>query len=187
MKKILAKIWYAAFSWKFIADSATLKQSEHCVMIAAPHTSNWDFPFAIFGFWLKGLDLKFFIKDNYTKPFLIGGIFRWLGALGVNRSKRNNLVEHSVELLKSNKKLVILVPAEGTRGRVEKWRKGFYQIAVQAQVPITLGYLDFKKKEAGLGLIFHPTGNFEKDMQVIEDFYKNIEGKNPENYNPKIF
>jgi 1-acyl-sn-glycerol-3-phosphate acyltransferase len=187
MKKFLAKIWYAAFGWTFKTDDATLEKSTHCVMIAAPHTSNWDFPFAILGFWLKGLDLKFFIKDSYTNPFLIGGIFRWMGALGVDRSKRNNLVEHSVELLKSNKKLVILVPAEGTRSRVEKWRKGFYQIAVQAEVPITLGYLDFKKKEAGLGPVVYPTGDFEKDMQIIEDFYRHITGKNPENYNPKIF
>ena len=187
MKKFIAKIWYKAFGWTFNSNDEKKEKSKHCVMIAAPHTSNWDFPFTILGFWLEGLDLKFFIKDNYTKPFLIGSIFRWLGALGVNRSKRNNLVEHSVALLKSNKNLVILVPAEGTRSRVNKWRKGFYQIAVQAQVPISLGYLDFKKKEAGLGPILYPTGDFEKDMQVIEDFYRNIEGKNPENYNPKIF
>ncbi len=156
-------------------------------MIAAPHTSNWDFPHALFGFWLMGLDLKYFIKDSYTKPFLYGWFFKWTGALGVDRSKRNNLVEHSVNLLKNSKTLVVLVPAEGTRKFVKRWRKGFYQIAMEAKVPISFGYLDYKNKIAGVGNVFQPTGDLEKDMQVIEDFYRNIEGKNPENYNPKIF
>jgi len=187
MKKFLAKIWYAASGWTFKIEADVLKGCEHSVMVAAPHTSNWDFPFAVFGFWLMGINVKFFIKDNYTKPFLIGSIFRWLGALGVDRSKRNNLVEHCVELLTTQKKLTVAVPAEGTRGKVDKWRQGFYQIATQANVPITMAYMDYKKKEAGVARVYHPTGDFEKDMQVFEDFYKNIAGKNPENYNPKIF
>jgi len=186
MKKLIAKIWFTLSGWKLNTTPAVIDKARHSVMIAAPHTSNWDFPFTIFGFWLMDIDLKYFIKDSYTRSPL-GWFFRWTGALGVDRAKQNNLVEHTASMLKGDKNLVILVPAEGTRKRVERWRTGFYQIAMQAQVPISLGYLDFEKKIAGVGDVFMPTGNFEADMQHIEDFYKNIPGKNPELYNPKIF
>jgi 1-acyl-sn-glycerol-3-phosphate acyltransferase len=186
VKKLLARFFFFVAGWKPDADPALIERARHSVMVAAPHTSNWDFPFAILGFWYIGLDMKYFIKDSYTKSIL-GWFFTWTGALGVDRSKQNNLVEHTVNLLKTNRNLVILVPAEGTRKRVEKWRKGFYTIATEAGVPISLGYLDFKLKMAGIGQIFEPTGNFEADMQVIQEFYQTKTGKHPELYNPQIF
>ena len=155
-------------------------------MVAAPHTSNWDFAYAIFGFWYMGLPLKYFIKDDYTKSIL-GWFFKWTGALGVDRSKRNNLVEHTVSLLKEDPNLVILVPAEGTRKRVDRWRKGFYVIAKQAGVPVSLGFLDYKNKIAGVGKVIRPTDNFEADMEAIQAFYLDKTGKHPELYNPKIY
>ncbi len=159
---------------------------KHCVMVAAPHTSNWDFPFAMSTFWLMDVPVRFFIKDSYTKS-IFGWFFKSLGAIGVNRENaQNGLTEFAVEQLKKHKQLVILVPAEGTRKRVEKWRTGFYHIAQQAQVPIGLGYLDFAKKEAGVKSLFYPTGNLENDLSEIQEVYKNIQGKIPENYNPII-
>ena len=80
-----------------------------------------------------------------------------------------------------------MVPAEGTRKKVERWRTGFYRIALEANVPIALGYLDYKKKVAGVTRLVHPTGDFEKDMQLIEAFYKEIHPKHPELYNAKIY
>jgi 1-acyl-sn-glycerol-3-phosphate acyltransferase len=82
---------------------------------------------------------------------------------------------------------VILVPAEGTRKRVEKWRTGFYRIALEAKVPISLGYLDYKKKEAGTLGAFWPSGDFQKDMDYIADQYRDIVPKFPEKYNTKIY
>lgn len=187
MKKAIAKFWFTLSGWKLGAPPHLIAKAKNSVMIAAPHTSNWDFVYAIFGFWLMGLDLKYFIKNAYTKGPM-GWIFRFTGALGVDRSKHNNLVDYSVQQLRNNKgQMVILVPAEGTRKRVEKWRSGFYHIAVQAGVPISLGFLDYKNKIAGIGDVFMPSGNFEVDMQHIEDFYKTIQGKNPELYNPHIY
>lgn len=186
MKKFIARIWFFFAGWKLDASPELLAQARHSVMVAAPHTSNWDFAYAIFGFWYMGLDMKYFIKDDYTKSIL-GWFFKWTGALGVDRSKRNNLVAHTASLLANDDKLVILVPAEGTRKRVDRWRKGFYAIAQQAGVPISLGYLDYKKKIAGVGKVYYPTGNFEEDMQVIQDFYKDKTGKHPELYNPQIY
>ena len=186
MKKALAKFWYFLLGWKIELPVELKDEIKHSVMVAAPHTSNWDFPFAIFGFWLMEIDVRYFIKDVYTKSFM-GWFFKWTGAIGVDRSKQNNLVDYTAELLLNNNNLVILVPAEGTRARVEKWRTGFYTIAKKAHVPVSLGFLDFKEKRAGVGGVIHPSGDFEKDMAEIEQFYLTKTGKNPENYNPKIF
>lgn len=185
MKKILGKVFMAVAGWKVKIDLNT-KSIDHCVMIAAPHTSNWDFPFTLATFWIKGIDLKFFIKDSYTKAFY-GFIFKWMGAIGVDRNKNNNLVEYAVSLLNAQEKLVILIPPEGTRSKVDFWKKGFYHIANGASVPIALGFLDFKHKVAGVDRLVMPTGKIDVDLKVIEDVYLKYTGKNPENYNPIIF
>lgn len=185
LKKLLANFFLWISGWKVTAR--VTPQMAHSVMLAAPHTSNWDFPFALASFWKMGIDVKYFIKDNYTKSPL-GWFFRWTGAIGVDRSKKSNkLTDYAIELLKENDQLVILVPAEGTRRRVEKWRTGFYRIAREADVPISLGFLNYKDKIAGVGRPFYPTGDFENDMTHIQEFYRPIPGKHPENYNPKIF
>lgn len=164
---------------------ADMSKVGHSVMVAAPHTSNWDFLFAIAGFWIMGLNVRYFIKDSYTKS-PVGFLFRWTGALGVNRAARNNLVDHTIQLLKENEQMVILVPAEGTRKKVEKWKKGFYHIALGAGVPISLGYLDYKKKIGGVLTVFEPSGVEAEDFDFIQAQYLPITGKYPENYNPQI-
>lgn len=170
--------------WKVKAK--VTEQTKHSVMIAAPHTSNWDFPIALAAFWIMGLDVKFFIKDEYTKG-LFGWFFKWTGAVGVDRNKKkNNLTAFAIDLLQQ-KKIVVIVPAEGTRARVEKWRTGFYRIAVEAKVPISLGTLDYKEKFADILDVFMPTGNFEEDMLYIQEQYKVINARFPENYNQQIF
>ncbi len=184
MKKLIAKFVFFISGWK--ADYKPEFKVPKTVMLAAPHTSNWDIVYALAVYWLEGIDAKFLIKDTYTKSFF-GWFFKWLGAIGVNRSKNNNLVDYSVELFNTSEKLVLMVPAEGTRRRVEKWKTGFYHIANNAKVPVSFGFLDYKKKLAGVGDAYLLTGDFEKDMQYVQDFYKDIQGKHPENYNPTIY
>lgn len=185
MKRILAKLLYKLSGWK-LNINVDLKLVKHSVVIAAPHTSNWDFPFTLGAFWLMGVDLKFFIKDSYTNG-LAGPLFRWFGALGVNREKKNNLVKHAATLLNKYQELAIVIPAEGTRSFVDEWKSGFYHIASEAKVDICLGYLDYKNKEAGIGKLIHPSGDLKNDLEIIEAYYKNYSGKNPEMYNPVIF
>lgn len=184
MKKLIAKFVLFISGWK--ADYPEHFKVSKSVMLAAPHTSNWDIVYALAVYWLEGIDAKFLIKDSYTKGFF-GFFFKWLGAIGVNRSKNNNLVDYSVELFNSSESLVLMVPAEGTRQRVEKWKTGFYHIAKTAKVPVSFGFLDYKQKVAGVGNVYDLTGDFENDMQTIEDFYAEIETKHPELYNKKIF
>jgi len=186
MKKIIAKIIFGAFRWKTSVN--TTDEMRKCVMIAAPHTSNWDFLFTMMTFWKHDIKLKFFVKDSYTKKFLIGSIARKMGAIGVDRSKKGkNLVDFAIDVLKNNKEMVILVPAEGTRKYVEKWKTGFYHIAKGANVPIALGFLDYKKKLAGVGPMVYTTESQEDDFNKIQEYYKNITGRHPELYNKKIY
>lgn len=184
MKKWLGKAILGLFGWKI--SGSVPPELKRMVMVAAPHTSNWDYPIAILSFWYIGIKMRYFIKDAYTRSVL-GFLFRASGAIGVDRSRRGNLTSFAIEQLEQNDEMVILVPAEGTRARVEKWKTGFYHIAIQAKVPIVLGYVNYEKKIAGIGPVYHPTGDFETDMAHIEAFYRDKVGRFPEHYNPKIY
>jgi len=185
MKKFLAKLVNFLTGWHVnVPEQFRLKKA---VMIAAPHTSNWDLIHALPGLWLGGYRPRFFIKDDFKKVPIINWLLKWVGAIWVNRKKNNNLIKHSVEMLKNEKELILLVPAEGTRSAVPQWKLGFYHIAKEADLPILLSYLDYEKKEAGVGKIVYPTDDFEKDILKIENFYKKIVPKHPEKYNKQIF
>ena len=150
------------------------------VMIAAPHTSNWDLPMTLIVVFALRLKVYFLAKHTLFWP-PVGYFLRWLGGIPVDRTRANNLVEQLVELFDSNEQLVIIVPPEGTRKKVRYWKSGFYHIAHGAKVPIALGFIDFGKKVAGVGGMFMPTGDFEADLPVIREFYSGMTGKNPEN------
>ncbi len=185
MKRFIGQLILKLFGWKLnVPERFRIKKG---VMIGAPHTSNWDIVFSLAGMWAAGYRPRFFIKKEWTDNLFVGWLIKWLGGIGVDRGKRNNLVEHSVEMLNLADELILLVPAEGTRSRVPAWKKGFYHIALQADLPVILAYLDYGKKEAGVGDVLRLTGDFEKDMLKIEDFYKDVTAKYPENYNPEIF
>jgi 1-acyl-sn-glycerol-3-phosphate acyltransferase len=102
-----------------------------------------------------------------------------MGALPVDRSKNNSLVQTMMDILEGSESMVILVTPEGTRKYQPRWRKGFYYTAVGANVPIVLGYLDYSKKEAGVGPVFYPTGNVEADIEEIKNFYRTKTAKYP--------
>ncbi len=184
MKQFIANFVFFISGWKpEYPDTFKVTKS---VMLAAPHTSNWDLIYALAVYWKEGIDAKFLIKNNYVNGFF-GFFFKWLGAIGVDRNKNNNLVDYAIELFNTSEKLILMVPAEGTRERVEKWKTGFYHIANNAKVPVSFGFLDYKKKIAGVGDVYHLKDVFETDMQYLEDFYKMIVPKHPEKYNKKIF
>jgi len=184
MKKITGTFILFILGWK--TDFKKECKVKKSVMIAAPHTSNWDFIIAMAFYWKEGVEANFFIKDSWTKG-LHGYFIKKMGGIGVARGKKNNLVDFAVNKFKEQEEFVLLVPAEATRKRVKKWKKGFYVIAKNANVPVTLGSLDYKKKVARIGKLMNLTDDFEADMTVIQNYYKNISAKFPENYNQKIF
>jgi 1-acyl-sn-glycerol-3-phosphate acyltransferase len=184
MKAFLGKSILKILGWK--SDYPKKYQIDKFVIIAAPHTSNWDLVYALAVFWKYKIPVKYFIKDSFTKG-LHGYIFKALGAIGVNRSKTGNLVHHAAATIKKMDRIALMVPAEGTRSKVKKWKTGFYHIAKKADVPVALGYLDYKNKIAGVGDLINLTSDFEKDMEKIETFYSNITAKYPEKYNKNIY
>jgi 1-acyl-sn-glycerol-3-phosphate acyltransferase len=149
-----------------------------CVLIAAPHTSNWDLPYTLMvGFALR-LNLYWMGKESIFKP-PFGGLMRWLGGIPVNREKSTNVVAASVEAIRAaDGPLQLTVPPEGTRSKTRYWKTGFYHIAQGAQVPIVMAYMDYSRKLSGLGPVFHPTGDVERDMETIKAFYAPFKGKN---------
>ena len=145
------------------------------VLIGAPHTSNWDFPLMLMV--VLKLKLRVFWMGKHTLfPFPFGGLMKWLGGVPINRSSSHNVVRETVRQFKDHEELVVLIPPEGTRSKVKEWKTGFYHIANMAKVPILMGYVDAEKKEAGFADFFHPTGDIDKDLEEIRNYYKPING-----------
>jgi len=179
--KTISKIIFKLSGWKVVYTlSPELKK---CVMIAAPHTSNWDFFYARLAFFIMGIKLRYMVKKELIR-FPFGWILKALGAIPVDRKKKGNLVDACIQLFDEHEELVVLIPPEGTRGKVDKWKTGFYHTAVGAKVPIALGYLDFEKKIAGIGSIFWPTGDIHSDFEHLRNFYKNITPAHPGLFDP---
>ncbi len=175
--RLLAILLLKLSGWKAVGRPL---ENARFVMIGAPHTSNWDFVLMLLVALKLRLKLHWMGKDTLF-PAPVGWLMKWLGGIPVDRSRHHNLVDHTVAQYRENPELIVLVPPEGTRSRVKEWKTGFYHIAVNAEVPVLMGYIDAAKKEAGLADFFHPTGNLEVDMPVIRAFYAGKTGINPEN------
>ncbi len=148
------------------------------VLIAAPHTSNWDLPYTLMVAFVLRLNPYWMGKASIFKvPF--GGVMRWLGGIPVQRETSNNLVAASAEAIRAaDFSLQLIVPPEGTRSKTRYWKTGFYYIALTAQVPIVMAYMDYANKRSGLGPVFVPTGDADADMAAIKSFYAPFKGKN---------
>ena len=156
--------------------------AEKSVLIAAPHTSNWDLPYTLMVAFALRLTPYWMGKEQIFKP-PFRGLMMWLGGIPVHRESANNLVAASVASIKAaTGPLQLIVPPEGTRSKVRYWKTGFYHIAVGAQVPIVMAYMDYHRKISGLGPIFIPTGNIEADMAAIQAFYAPFKGKNADQF-----
>lgn len=154
--------------------------TEHpkCVLIAAPHTSNWDLPYTLMVAFALRLNIHWMGKAALFRwPF--GPLMRWLGGIAVDRRQSNNLVAASAQAIRdADGPLQLVVPPEGTRSKTRHWKSGFYWIAHQAGVPIVLAYMDYPHKRSGLGPVFVPTGDAEADMAQIKAWYAPLRGKN---------
>jgi 1-acyl-sn-glycerol-3-phosphate acyltransferase len=149
-----------------------------CVLIAAPHTSNWDLPYTLMTAFVLRLNVYWMGKASiFAPPF--GGLMRWLGGIAVQRDQSGNLVAASVQaLVAADGPVQLIVPPEGTRGKTRHWKTGFYYIALGAKLPILMAYMDYSEKRAGLGPVFHPTGDIDADMVTIKAFYAPLRGRN---------
>lgn len=169
-----AVIWL--FGWRV---SGSVPNSSKMIIIAAPHTSNWDLIFLLGAAYTLHLSINWLGKDGLFKS-VAGPIMRFTGGIPVDRSRSNNLVTNLVEDIKARPSCAIVVPPAGTRHYTEYWKSGFYWMAMGARIPLVCGFLDYEKKEAGLGLSFMPTGDITADMNRIRAFYADIAAKYPE-------
>jgi len=163
--------------WKVILNIPPTKKF---VAVGAWHTSNIDFILAVLAAGAMGLPIKFIGKKALVEGKL-GWLMKRLGIIGVDRSKRNNVVKQIAKKFEESDELYLVVPAEGTRSKAEYWKTGFYYIALEAKVPIAFGVIDAGKKEIGIFGWFEPTGNREEDFAKIIDYFKDKRGLKPQN------
>ena len=188
MKKLFGKLMLKLVGWKVVLEG-DVDNLDRCILVVAPHTSNDEYMLGNFAYWSLGKPLKVIIKDQHTKAWY-GFLIKAMGGVGIDRSQKNDLVKFVTNLFKKEDFSLVITP-EGTRSWVPKWRKGFYNMAIEAKVPIVIAAGDFKNKTIHLGkqISVHDleTRSFESIMQELEDYYKTITPKYPEKWNPKIY
>ncbi len=153
------------------------------VIIAAPHTSNWDAFWAIVYVVASGNNIKFFAKHSLFW-FPLGNVLSSFGCLPLDRSRATSVVKQAVTQFKTRETFYLALAPEGTRSRATGWKSGFYRIANGAGVPVIMGTIDYRRKRVHLEGMLELSGDVDADMQALADFYKNIEGHSPEKTSP---
>jgi 1-acyl-sn-glycerol-3-phosphate acyltransferase len=177
MMSTISRFILRIFGWQ--ADLA-VQMVDRCVLVGAPHTTNWDFPLAILGMSAMGVKFNWVAKHTLFR-WPLGYIMRLLGGIPLDRrSGGTSFAIKAVENFQKLDNFILAIAPEGTRHRTEYWKAGFYKIALKSRVPIALGYVDFKTKKIGIGKLFMPGGDQEKDFALIRDFYSDKTGKYPE-------
>ncbi len=179
LKKLIGWIYLGATGWR---PEGELPPDDKIVIIAAPHTTNWDLPITIALSWALGVKTHWMGKKSIFR-FPFETFMTALGGIPIDRSKRLNVVTQAAERIRGSERMILAVPPEGTRsGGDDVWKSGFYHIAREAGVPIQLGFLDYSRKRGGLGPLIHPTGDIAADMDQIRAFYRADMAKFPDQF-----
>jgi 1-acyl-sn-glycerol-3-phosphate acyltransferase len=176
--KYIARFIFWIIGWKI--DPNAPKDIKKCVIAFGPHTSNWDFIIGRLAFFQYGVKGKFLIKKELFF-FPLGIVLRSLGGIAVDRKRNSNMTDFAVSLFEKSETMYLVFTPEGTRKYNPNWKKGFYYIALKANVPIYICYVDFATKTGGFHSLFHPTGNIEQDILEIKSRLGQFKGKVPEN------
>lgn len=175
--RALYQLIFKLAGWKVNGSIPTsLKQY---VMIVAPHTSNWDFMVGLAARSILRIDTKYVAKKELFR-FPFGWFFKKLGGFPVDRSKNNNFVDAVADLFTEHPVFSICITPEGTRSYAEKWKSGFYYIAQKAKIPIVMVAFDYGNKQVKVEPAFMPSGDYEKDLKMMLDYYRKVKGKFPE-------
>lgn len=179
MSKISKFIYFKLLNWKI--EGSFNPEIKKCVFIVAPHTSWWDFFLGVILRNILQLEINFVGKKELFKP-PFGWYFRWMGGAPVDRVSKEKKVEAIAAIFNSKNIFRLALSPEGTRQRTDRWRTGFYYIALEAKVPIVMVAFDYGKKQTKFSEPYYPSGNIEKDLPEIQSFYKGVEGKFPEKF-----
>ena len=161
--------------WRMVGELPARK----CVIIGAPHTSNWDFPLALLAFWTLPIPARWVAKHTIFR-WPVAGLLKRLGGIPLDRTATRDFVRQVIEWFEREDELSLVIAPEGTRSHRDYWRSGFYWIAHGAGVPIVLGFVDYANRVGGLGDSFIPSGDIEADMERIRSFYADKTGRHPE-------
>ena len=159
----------------------TVAHPDKYIICLAPHTSNWDFILGQLYSCAEGLRINYLMKKEWFF-WPLGPIFRKTGGIPVYRDKKTSMTDNLAETAKRSESFRLCITPEGTRSRNPDWRKGFYFIALKAGLPILLYGVDFEKKLIQCTKCIMPTGDVEKDMQEIKQYFADYKGKHPENF-----
>ena len=176
--KYIARLIFWIIGWKI--DPNPPENIKKCVIAVGPHTSNWDFIIGRLAFFQYGVQGKFLIKKELFF-FPLGILLKALGGVPVDRKRNSNMTDFAVNLFENSDSLYLVFTPEGTRKYNPNWKKGFYYIALKANVPIYVCYVDFATKTGGFHSLFHPAGNVDQDILEIKNRLSQFKGRFPEN------
>ena len=176
MKRAFFLLVFKIWGWKVIGDFEPGQKKS--VVVVAPHTSSIDVPVGVCARAIRRLDIKFLGKKELFTG-IRGALLKYLGGYPVDRSKNTNLVDAVVDIFNREETFNLCITPEGTRKYAEKWKTGFYYMAMKARVPIVMIGFDYKKKEVQIQPPFTPTGNFEQDLAFIKGYFKGVTGRIP--------
>lgn len=176
MRWLTSIIFRKLMGWRIEGDLPT--NLKKYVIIVVPHTSWYDFYIGVMVRKLMGVSINFIAKKElFSLPF--GWYFRWMGGAPVDRSSQKNSVQQVAQLFKDRDEFRLALAPEGTRKKVELWKSGFYYIALEANVPIVSVAFDYGSKTVKFNIPFYPSGDFEKDLKLLQSFYIGVVGKVP--------
>jgi len=178
MKKSICRWLFEAWGWTLEAPPI-LDRLKKFIIVVAPHTSNWDFPVGLLVRCQMERDFRFIAKAALFRP-PFGWLFQALGGYPVDRNKSQNFVDAVVDIFNSKEDFVITITPEGTRKKVDRWKTGFYHIAMGAHIPLVMCSFDWGRKIVRFSEPFYPTGDLEEDFEQIRDFFQGVLGKHPE-------
>tara|TARA_R110000850_G_scaffold277086_1_gene422387 strand:- start:123663 stop:124202 length:540 start_codon:yes stop_codon:yes gene_type:complete len=174
MQGLASFVFHKILGWK--VEGRLSPEIKKSVIIVLPHTSWHDFYIGALVRKVIGLPINFVAKKELFKP-PFGWYFKWMGGAPIDRSSKQNKVQEVVAVFEKHNEFRLAIAPEGTRKKVEKWRSGFYYIALEARIPIICVAFDYGSKTVKIRDAFYPTGNYENDLKVLKSFYKNVVGK----------
>lgn len=180
LRRNIARVALRATGWKAVGEVPG-----RGVLVGAPHTSNWDWVLTILLAWTYGIHIRLLVKKELFKGPL-AWLLRSTGAVELDRKNPSATIKQLISEADDDDSWLLGLAAEGTRDRGEYWKSGFYRIAQQTGLSITLAFIDAPTRRVGWGPTFHPSGDVRADMDLVRDFYADKTGIRPEGFTPPL-